>query len=283
MRHVGAAAIVLLCITGAAALAREAAEPPLGSAEFIARFPIKEARQAVAVDGGAFYAIDNQVIAKFDKETGAAIARWQGDKARPVLHLDSGVVIDGKLYAAHSNYPTWPMTSSVEVFDAATLQPVESHSFGIDRGSLTWLDRDAAGIWWGAFANYNRVFDKSPVAYGNKYNTQIVRFDADWRVAEAFVLPDRLVAKFGDMSNSGGSWGPDGKLYISGHDNAEVYVMEPPAMGSVMKWVGTVPVKIAGQGIAFDHSDPGVLFGIIRKPEGSEVTVSRITPPSASQ
>lgn len=110
-----------------------------------------------------------------------------------------------------------------------------------------------------------------------------MRFDADWRVAEAFVLPDRLVAKFGDMSNSGGSWGPDGKLYISGHDNAEVYVMEPPAIGSVMKWVGTVPVEIAGQGIAFDHSDPGVLFGIIRKPEGSEVTVSRITPPSASQ
>jgi hypothetical protein len=171
------------------------------------------------------------------------------------------------------------MTSSVEVFDASTLRPVESHSFGIDRGSLTWLDRDTAGIWWGAFANYNRVFDKSPLAYGNKHNTQIVRFDADWQVAEAFVLPDVLVEKFDDMSNSGGSWGPDGKLYISGHDNAEVYVMEIPEMGSVMKWVGTVPVEIAGQGIAFDRGEPGVLYGIVRKSEGSEVTVSRITPP----
>jgi hypothetical protein len=283
MRRIGAAAIALFLSAGAVALAQETAGPPLGSSELITRFPIKEARQAVAVDGDAFYAIDNRVIAKFDKKTGAAIARWEGDLAGPILHLDSGAVVDGRLYVAHSNYPTWPMTSSIEIFDAATLEHVENHSFGIDRGSLTWLDRDPAGVWLGAFANYNRVFDKSPVAYGNKYSTQIVRFDADWQVAEAFVLPDALIEKFDDMSNSGGSWGPDGKLYISGHDNAEVYVMERPRMGSTMQWVGTVPVEIAGQGIAFDHSEPGVLYGIIRKSEGSEVTVSRITPPAATQ
>ena len=197
----------------------------------------------------------------------------------PIIHLDSGVVVDGKLYAAHSNYPAWPMTSSVEIWDAATLKHVDTHSLGIERGSLTWIDRDANGVWWGAFANYNRVFDKSPIAYGNKYATQIVRFDADWRVAEAWVLPDALVEKFGDMSNSGGSWGPDGKLYITGHDNPELYVMELPEIGSELNWVGTVPVEIAGQGIAWDRSQPGVIYGIIRKKEGNEVTVSRVTPP----
>jgi hypothetical protein len=257
------------------ALAEEVG-PPQGKSELLQRFQIKEARQGVGVDADAFYAVDNSTIAKFDKKTGALITKWEG----PAIHLDSAAVIDGKIYAAHSNYPAWPMTSSIEIWDAATMKHIESHSLGIERGSLTWLDRDANGVWWGAFANYNRVFDKSPIAYGNKYNTQLVRFDADWRVVEAWVYPDALVEKFDDMSNSGGSWGPDGKLYITGHDNPALYVMELPEIGSELKWVGTIPAEIGGQGFAFDHSQPGVIYGIIRKNEGSEVTVSRVTPPA---
>jgi hypothetical protein len=99
-------------------------------------------------------------------------------------------------------------------------------------------------------------------------------------VAEAWVFPDALVEKFDDMSNSGGSWGPDGKLYVTGHDNAELYVMELPKIGSELKWVGTIPAEIGGQGFAFDHSQPGVIYGIIRKTDGNEVTVSRVTPPA---
>jgi hypothetical protein len=257
----------------------EDAGPPQGSSELLQRFQIKEARQAVAVDADAFYAVDNTAIAKYDKKTATLITKWDG-KDSGAIHLDSATVADGKLYAAHSNYPDWPMVSSIEVWDTATLKHIESHSLGIDRGSLTWLDRDAKGRWWGAFANYNRVFDKSPVAYGNKYNTQLVRFDADWRVAEAWVFPDALVEKFDDMSNSGGSWGPDGKLYVTGHDNPELYVIELPEIGATLKWVGTIPAEIGGQGFAFDHSQPGVIYGIIRKKEGNEVTVSRLKLPA---
>ena len=256
---------------------------PTGSSELVSSFTIDEARQAVAVDDKAFYAIDNVTIAKYDKKTGKLIKKWEGDKNGPLLHLDSGVVVEGKLYTAHSNYPKWPMTSSVEIFDAETLEHVSSHSFGIDRGSFTWLDRDAKGIWWGAFANYNRVFDKSPIAYGNKYNTQIVRFDSDWRIAEAWILPDALVDKFGTMSNSGGSWGADGKLYITGHDNAEVYVLEPPKMGTEMRWIATIPVDIAGQGIAWDRSETDVLYGIIRKKGENKVNASKIKAPDFSK
>jgi hypothetical protein len=257
----------------------EDAGSPQGSSELIQRFQIKEARQAVAVDADAFYAVDNTAIAKYDKKTGTLIAKWDG-KDSGAIHLDSGVVVDGKLYAAHSNYPDWPMVSSIEIWDAATMKHIESVSLGIERGSLTWLDRDAKGRWWGAFANYNRVFDKSPIAYGNKYNTQLVRFDADWRVAEAWVFPDALVEKFDDMSNSGGSWGPDGKLYVTGHDNPELYVIELPEIGAILRWVGTIPAEIGGQGFAFDHSQPGVIYGIIRKKDGNEVTVSRLKPPA---
>jgi len=278
MLSVRSLSCAVLLLAALPAIAEEAA-PPQGSSELIQRFQIKEARQAVAVDADSFYAIDNTTIAKYDKKTGTLISKWE-DKDSGAIHLDSATVVDGKLYAAHSNYPAWPMASSIEIFDAATMKHIESHSLGIERGSLTWLDRDAKGQWWGAFANYNRVFDKSPIAYGNKYNTQLVRFDADWRVAEAWVFPDALVEKFDDMSNSGGSWGPDGKLYVTGHDNPELYVMEIPEFGAELKWVGTIPVEIGGQGFAFDHSQPDVIYGIIRKKDGNEVTVSRLKPPA---
>ena len=254
-----------------------AAQEQRPAAQTINRFDVPEARQAVAVSDRYFYAIDNRTLVKLDKASGQPLAKWEGPKAGPILHLDSGVVHDGKLYTAHSNYPDWPMVSSVEVWDAETLRHVETHSFGIERGSLTWIDRDRQGRWWGAFANYNRVFDKSPLAYGNKYATQIVRFNPDWSVAEAWVYPDALVAKFQDMSNSGGAFGPDGRLYISGHDNAELYVVAPPEMGSVMQWQETIPLEIGGQGFAFDPAQPGVVWGLIRKAgTASQVTVSRL-------
>lgn len=78
----------------------------------IAEFAVAEANQGVGVDDKYFYAIDNQTIAKYDKKTGKQIQKWQGDKAGPILHLDSAMLMDGKIYCAHSNYPEWPMTSS---------------------------------------------------------------------------------------------------------------------------------------------------------------------------
>jgi hypothetical protein len=269
------AALLILAVLSAPAWA---ADPTVYQAQPVASFAIPEARQAVAVDADAVYAIDNRTIVKYDKKTGTRIAAWAGPKGGPFVHLDSGVVVDGKLYAAHSNYPEWPMASSVEIWDAATLTHVGTHSLGIDRGSLTWIDRHD-GVWWGGFANYNRVFDRSPLAYGNKYNTQIVRFDADWRVAEAWVLPPELLEKFGDMSNSGGSWGPDGRLWITGHDNPEAYALELPEAGPVLRWVGTVPLDIAGQGIAWDRAEPDVIWGIVRDKDKNRVTAARMTLP----
>jgi len=262
-------------VTATPALAADASRPAIPS-QTLKSFEVPEANQAVGVDDRFFYAIDNRTIAKYDKESGERVAFWEGPKNGEIKHLDSAVVIDGKIYTAHSNYPEWPMTSSVEVWDAATLSHVESHSLGIDRGSLTWLDFHD-GAWWGAFANYNRVFDRSPIAYGNKYATQIVRFNEDWKVAEAWILPDELLEKFEDMSNSGGSWGPDGKLYLSGHDPAEIYQMEFPKAGSILRWVATAPAEIAGQGIAWDKSAGNVIYGIVRADK--RVTATRVDLP----
>lgn len=257
----------------------EAPEPPTMASETVAVHPIPEANQGVGVDAEHFYAVDNRTIAKYAKETLELVGRFDSPPDGPIEHFDSAVVHEGRIYLSHSNYPEWPMTSSVEVFDAETLEPVETHSFGIDRGSFTWLDRRPSdGTWWGTFANYNRVFDRSPMAYGNKYNTQVVRFDEGWRVAEAWVIPDAVVEKFDDMSNSGGSWGPDDRLYLTGHDPAEAYVMELPQHGSTLDWVATVPLENTGQGIAWDRSQPDVLYAIIRGEDDADnrVTVNRV-------
>jgi len=268
-------AVLLVSTSLVPAFAQE--DPPIMQSETLGTFEIAEANQAVGVDAEFFYAIDNRDIAKYRKDTQEQVATRDFTEMG-AIHFDSAAVVDGRIYVAHSNYSIWPMTSSLEIFDAATLDHIDTYSFGIQVGSFTWVDRAPDGSWWGGFANYNRVFEKSQMAYGNKYTTQIVRFTPDWDIAEQYVIPDVVVEKFEDMSNSGGSWGPDGKLYLSGHDPAEAYVMELPEIGSTLKWVATVPLAIAGQGIAWDRSQPDVIYGIIRG-EGDEpnhVTVNRV-------
>ena len=108
-------AAYLLAAFLALGLAAESGAAP--ALEQIGEFTVPEANQGVGVDAHHFYAVDNYVIGKYDKKTGKLVKKWQGDKKGPILHLDSAMLMDGKLYAAHSNYPQWPMTSSIEIFD----------------------------------------------------------------------------------------------------------------------------------------------------------------------
>lgn len=277
LRHCTAArALLVALLASTPALAQE--EPPRMTSEAVASYVIPEANQAVGVDAGHFYAIDNRTIAKYDKDTQELVKKWERPKGGPVKHFDSAAVVDGRIYVAHSNYPEWPMQSSLEVFDAETLEHLESHAFGIQLGSFTWVDKKPGGDWYGGFANYNRVFDKSPFAYGNKFNTQVVRFDDQWRIVEQWTIPEAIVEKFEDMSNSGGSWGPDGNLYLTGHDPAEAYVMQIPEFGAILDWKATVPLDNRGQGIAWDRSQDDVLYAIVRGKgdEENRVTVNRV-------
>jgi hypothetical protein len=190
--------------------------------------------------------------------------------------------MDGKLYAAHSNYPEWPMTSSVEIFDAETMEHIGTHSFGIQWGSLTWTDWHD-GHWWMTFANYDRLLGPGKTPYGHKANTVMVKFTKDFRPVQSWTLPKAILDRFEDMSNSGGSWGPDGYLYLTGHDPAELYRMRLPKAGSILELVDIIPMNIRGQGIAWDRAQPGVIYGIIRATAkeraaggGHKVTVFRL-------
>ena len=263
---------LLLAAAAAAALARPAlgqrAAPAYRFAE-IARFPSRFARQGIAVDEGSVYPVTDRGIGRHEKPGGRLVAQWEGPRDGPVIHLDSGVVVDGRLYAAHSNYPQEPMTSSVEVFDAERLEPIGTHSFGIQWGSLTWVDRHE-GAWWAVFANYSRVFGPSQRPYGNTWWTTLVRLDDRWRPDQGWVFPPEVLRRAEPMSISGGSWGPDGLLWCTGHDHREVYALRLPRAGSLLELVATVPIPGEGQGIAWDRSRPGELWCISR-PRGEAI------------
>lgn len=171
-------------------------------AETIRRYAAPEARQAVAVDSTHFYAITNREIGKYDRATGARVAHWRGEDAGPFIHLNSGVVIDGRLYCAHSNYPGVPMVSSIEVFDTTTLQHVDSIPLGLGHGSATWVDRHDEA-WWVAFANY--AGRGGEPGRGPEY-TLLVRYDETWRQTGAWAFPADVVARWDGMSTSGGFW-----------------------------------------------------------------------------
>ena len=234
--------------------------------EEIRRFPAPEATQGVAVDDRFFYAIGNRQIVKYDKRTGERIAEWQGEPDGPIVHLNSCIVQDERLVCAHSNHPGIPMLSSLEVWDPATLQHIDSHSFGFHEGSLTWaIPKD--GDWWLNFAHYGN-YSGTP-GKGPEWTT-LVRFDEKWNRRAAYAYPMRLIQQFTPNSSSGGNWGPDGRLYVTGHDEPEIYVLRVPEMGSVLEWVETIPAPMHGQAWAFDPADPKAVWGIIR---GSEDVV----------
>jgi hypothetical protein len=229
----------------------------------IGRLEAAEARQGVAVDAAHVYAVIDTQVGKYDKTTHELVARGTGPSEGLPIHLDSGVVVGEKLYCAHSNYPGLPMTSSVEIWDTPTMKHAGSHSFGVHSGSLTWIDRHE-GYWWAVFANYSRVFGPSPQPYGNTRWTVLEKFDDSFRTLSSWIFPEPVLRRVEPMSISGGSWGPDGLLYCTGHDAPELYVMRLPEAGSVLELAETVPFAGQGQGIAWDRTAPGVLYGIIK-------------------
>ena len=236
----------------------------------ITRFQMVEARQGVAVDEKYIYVIGSRKIGKYEKDSGKSVAKWEETENGPIIHLDSGVIIDGKLYCAHSNYSDVPMTSSIEIWDAQTLEHIDSFSFGIHWGSCTWVDRHD-GYWWAAFAHYEKW--KHVTGKGSEWTT-VIKFDDQWNDLEAWVFPENVVARFRPMSNSGGSWGPDSLLYCTGHDRSEIYAFRIPARGSVLELVDTISINIFGQGIAWDRSRQNLIYGIRKKDK--EVIVSEL-------
>lgn len=231
------------------------------STQLLKTFEVEQAKQAVAVDNDFFYVINNRAISKYAKETGLFVATWN-DEEKILKHMNSGIVINNKLYCAHSNYPDCPMASSIEIFDTKTLNHIGNHSLGIQYGSATWIDFYQKS-WWICYANYT---GRGGCESKDNSWTVLVQYDTNWRSIASWILPPELIERFNGRSNSGGCWSKDGKLYLTGHDAAELYVMSLPTRGFTLKLEKIIPMEAQGQGFAFDQSitDKTVIYGIKR-------------------
>ena len=268
--------------------------------EELRRFKAAEANQGVAVDAEFFYAIDNHALAKYRKDTGARVAGWDGGKGGRIQHLNAGVVFNGRLYCAHSNFPKLPEQSSVEIWDTATMQPVGSHRFEQPPGSLTWavpvpeigdknVPATVAGGWLACFAHYKSTSDPA--------RSVVQRFDAGWKQLGSWSFPAELIQRFAGSSASGGAFGPGGRLFVTGHDAKELYLLgfgsstfqcrdsaddsmpndstsECRATKALLEWQATIPISAEGQAFAWDPVETNVLFSISRR--AKEVIVSRV-------
>ena len=251
-------AVALLLATSAAAQ-----EPTLKTTE-VRRLDAAEARQGVATDATHLYAIDNGKIARYDKKTGVKQAEWSGDPAR-FPHLNSCLLVAGELVCAGSNYPKVPQVSAVEVFDPVKMTHKRTVALGLGVGSLTWVDRHD-GFWWAMFANYDA---KGGEAGRDHRWTTLVKFDDQWRRVGGWALPEPVLERMAPFSCSGGGFGDDGLLYLTGHDRPELYVLALPTEGgATLDLVETIAIPFEGQAITWDRSgapaDKRVLWGVNR-------------------
>ena len=243
-------------------------------AQELDRWHVMEANQGAAVDATHFYGIGNHVLVKHRKDTGERVAAWTGLRGGPIVHLNSGFVNGSELVIAHSNFPKLPMASSLEVYDTRTLTPVSTHSFGIRLGSLTWAVRHR-GSWWACFANYN---DNGTTPGFDQRWTHVGQFDDAWQMQQSWLFPPQVIATWGKSACSGGDWGEDGLLYVTGHDAPELYVLRLPRQGVTLEYVTTIDLPFEGQGWAWDRSvsKQRVIYGISRKRQ--QVVSARIPP-----
>lgn len=256
--------------------------PPAGDWSFaeIRRFAAPEARQGVAADADFLYVVSNHDLGKYHKAGGELLAVWSCPEGDPLTHVNAGLVYGGRLYGAHSNYPGVPHVSSVEMWDPATLKHLGSVSFGRTDGSLTWIDRRAAR-WLACFVHYAK---RGGEPGRDQSWTRLAEYDDDWRpTGRGWVFPAALLAHLGSrgFSMSGGAIGPGGFLFVTGHDERELCVLEFPAAGSTLRWVATVPMTAEGQAFAWDPVEPGVIHLILKS--ARQVITGRVTRGAATR
>jgi hypothetical protein len=239
------------------------------------KFPFK-VTQGVAVDTKFFYAINNTKVVKCKKETGEIVATWLANKKEKAYahfkHLNSATVVDGKLYGAHSRYGSDPGDCSVEIWDVSANKLKHLKTIRLPRkyGSLTWIDQHSDGSWWMCYAVYGKNKNKATRLVKYKYQ------DHKFTELESWSFPEEVVNHWGSFSCSGGSWGPDGLLYTTGHDEALVHVLKIDKENSLSYVRSEKVLGLSGQAIAWDRfSKQPTLWGIVRNKHISSSLISQ--------
>ena len=231
------------------------------------RLSSPHATQAAAADEEKLYAISNTTVATYDRKSGKLLATTSAEGTE---HLNSGFLHEGRIYAAHSNYPETPHESDIRVFDPQANTLEIHHVFPDPPGSLVWCLRHD-GHWWCCFAWYG----------DENSQTVLIEYadDSFTREHRRFFFPPAVIADFDGMSASGGIWDGD-TLLASHHHYPVLYRLRLPSdpEATTLELVETLSCPFPGQGIAADPATPGGLSGIDR-PARAIVTARPLTPP----
>ena len=86
-----------------------------------------------------------------------------------------------------------------------------------------------------------------------------------WRRTGGWLLPESTLERMAPYASSGGAIGPDGWLYLLGHDRPELYVVGRPAMGPVLVHIATIAIESEGQAFSWAKNGVRVIYTIDRR------------------
>ena len=95
--------------------------------------------------------------------------------------------------------------------------------------------------------------------------SSVVTFDEQWRRTGGWLLPESALERMAPYASSGGAIGPDGWLYLLGHDRPELYVVGRPTMGPVLVHIATIAIESEGQAFSWAKNGARVIFTIDRR------------------
>ena len=228
--------------------------------------------QGVAVDKDYYYCIFNTKVTKRSKKDGKLIAEWKADKSesyKHFSHMNSGIVIDGKLYCTHSNKSTGKNTMEIWDVSGKNLKHIKTLRLKAtikSHGYITWADKKSDGSWWVCYA-----------VYGKKTNSNTLLLkcelkDGDFAEKKRWKFPAEVVKHWGRWSCSGGSWGPDGLLYTTSHDGYFSLVLKIDE-GKLKYLRKEEKMGFYGQGICWDRTEKKQLLWGIRKHKNVSATL----------
>lgn len=224
---------------------------------------VKDARKGVVADTEYFFAINTTSISKYDIRTGIHLKSINFEDHPRIRNLTGGVIVNNRLYVANAPETDKHRQNTIEVFTKDLVYLYNINVTG-NTGSLTWIDY-YDGKWWGCFAHFNDQVRYTAMVefYHPNPNLEIIPHQKDlvnWHVKDRWFFPHKVSECFKPYSCMGGSFGPDGKLYVTGNNKNELYVLNFNQYSPIMALDHTKNVDIEGKGICWDR-ERGLLYG----------------------
>jgi outer membrane protein assembly factor BamB len=230
---------------------------------------VNDAQKAVAVGSDNFFAINDTSISKHDIRTGELIKQIDLSQHPRIKNLNGGVVVRNNLYVTNSPITDKHRQNTIEVFNKDLVYLYHINVTG-NTGNLTWIDY-YDGKWWGCFAHLDDMVKYTVLVEfyhpnpdldyeGTIHNKDLVQ----WSVKDRWFFPHKVNENFKPYSCFGGSFGPDGNLYVTGKDKKELYVLNFYSESPIMSINHVKEVMINGGGISWDRQR-NLLFGINKR------------------